>query len=64
MRADDVLEHAEDVDFEFFDARTFEDRAADADHARAKLIDAHLGRLRRSVHERQRGQEQCESKSA
>ena len=36
-RADDVLEHAEDVDLELLDAGAVEDGPADADHARPDL---------------------------
>ena len=35
LRADDVVQDAEDVDLEFFDRVAGEHRAADADHARA-----------------------------
>jgi len=42
VRPDDVLEHADDVDLEFFNARAVEDRPPDADHAWADFIDAHL----------------------
>ena len=38
-RADDVAQHAEDVDLELVEAVALEDRAADADHARAELVD-------------------------
>ena len=43
MRADDVLENAEDVGLEFLDVRAVEDRMADADHARTDVFDVHLG---------------------
>jgi hypothetical protein len=43
--ADDVLEHAEDVGFELFDARAVEDRSPDADHPWSDFVDAHLSRL-------------------
>ena len=42
LRADDVLDDADDVGFELLDARAFEDRVADADHARPDFRDTHL----------------------
>jgi hypothetical protein len=57
MRADDVLEHAQDVNFEFFDARPFEHRPADADHAGTDFVDAHLRALCRDVNQGERSQE-------
>jgi hypothetical protein len=45
MRADDVLEHADDVCFEFFDVRAVENGASDPDHAGTDLGDRHLRRL-------------------
>ena len=42
LRPDDVLDDADDVRFELFDARAFEDRVADADHARPDFRDTHL----------------------
>ena len=41
-RADHVLEHAEDVDLELFDARAFEYRPAHGDHAGTDFIHVHL----------------------
>ena len=38
----DVAEHAEDVDRELLDLVAFEDRAADAGHARTHLVDRHV----------------------
>ena len=46
MRADDVLEHAEDVGLELLDVRAVEHRPADADHAGPDLVDVHLRRRR------------------
>ena len=42
MRADDVLEHADDVRLEFLDVGAVEYRAADAHHAGPDVADAHL----------------------
>ena len=44
MRADDVLENADDVRLEFLDVRAVEHGAADAHHAGSDLADAHLRR--------------------
>ncbi len=41
--ADDVFEHADDVDLEFLDVRAVEDGPADADHPRPDVCDAHRG---------------------
>src|SRR6185503_15251792 len=43
MRADHVLEHADDVGLELLDVRAIEDRASDPDHAGPNLVDSHLG---------------------
>ena len=42
VRADDVLEHADDVRLELLDAGAVEDRPADADHPGTDVGDAHL----------------------
>ncbi len=63
MRADHVLEHANDVGFEFLDVGAVEDGTADADHARPDLIDAHLGgraRQQRRHPDHQRCKRDCE----
>src|SRR5262245_30140850 len=62
MRADDVLEHAENAGLEFLDARSVEHCAADANHARTNLIDSHLGCLGGETDQSERGQQggKCE----
>src|SRR4029453_15538663 len=45
MRADDVLEHADDVGFEFFDVSAVENSASDPDHAGPVFGARHLRRL-------------------
>ena len=43
VRADDVLEHADDVGLEFLDVRAVEDRVADADHAGTDVLTSICG---------------------
>ena len=58
-RADDVAQHAEDVDLEFIEPITLEHGAADADHARLELVDGKCcgGRRNADANEEQQGGE-------
>ena len=49
VRADDVLEHAENVDLELLDAGALEYRPADRDHAGTDFVDVHASSRRSSL---------------